>query len=162
MAIDKILHVLNHSKAKKSHRLVLIEIANHINNHGLAWPSYQRLANRTGLVRHWVIKIVSDLVAVGELKIVPNASPTGTNAYRIPTGTVSVPRMKSLGTVSVNEVVQSVYPNLLNTESLSQDETKETWLTPNEAVALGLTPGSRMYRQATGETQTPVPYFAES
>jgi hypothetical protein len=150
MAINTLLQVLNFSKTKKSHRLVLIEIANHTNNEGLAWPSYQRLANRTGLVRHYVIKIVSDLVAVGELEIVANASPRGTNAYRIPTGTLSVPGMKSLGTIGVDQVVQPVYPNLYNNESYCTDEAKD-WLTPEEAVGLGLTPGSKMYKQATGD-----------
>ncbi len=154
MAIDTLLHVLNHSKAKKSHKLVLVEIANCTNNEGLAWPSYQRLANRTGLVRHYVIKIVADLVAVGELEIVPNGSPKRTNAYRIPTGTLSVPRMESLGTLSVEKAVQPVYPNLLNTESIyfkNDTNDEKTWLTPDEAVKFGLTPGSRLYRQATGE-----------
>jgi hypothetical protein len=153
MAIDKILYVLTHSKAKKSHRLVLVEIANHTNSDGLAWPSYQRLASRTGLVRHWVIKIVADLVATGELEIVPNASPKGTHAYRIPTGTVSVPGMKSSGTVSVTNPVQSVYPNLLYESLYLQNETedKNEWLTHEQAVKIGLTPGSRLYKLATGE-----------
>ena len=152
MAIDKILQVLTHSKAKKSHQLVLLHIADHTNSDGLAWPSYRRLANRTGLVRHWVIKIVADLVAMGELEIVPHGSPKGTHAYRIPTGTVSVPGMKSLGTLSVEKVVQPVYPNLINTESVSpKTDEKDRFLTHAEAVKLGLSPGSRLYRKATGE-----------
>jgi hypothetical protein len=38
--------------------------------------------------------------------------------------------------------VESLYP---------QTEEKETWLTHEQAVRIGLTPGSRLYRQATGE-----------
>jgi hypothetical protein len=154
MAINTLLYVLTHSKAKKSHRLVLIEIANHTNCDGLAWPSYATLARITGLTRSWVIKIVSDLEAVGELEILPHGSPTGGQAYRILTGIVSTPGMKSRGVVSCSEVVYSVDPNLLNTESLyckNDSNEEEAWLTPDAAVKFGLTPGSRLYRQATGE-----------
>jgi Helix-turn-helix domain len=150
MAIDTLLHVLNNSKAKKSHRLVLIEIANHINADGLAWPSYQRLANRTGLTRSWVIKIVSQLQAVGELEILPNSSPTGGQAYRIPTGVLSTPGMKSRGVVSSQEVVYSVDPNLIY-ESVYCTNDTEDYLTAEQAVAFGLTPGSRLFKKATGE-----------
>jgi hypothetical protein len=153
MAINTLLHVLSFSKAKKSHRLVLIEIANHINKDGLAWPSYQCLANITGLTRRWVITIVSDLQAVGELEIIPNGGPHGEQAYRIPTGEVSSPRMKSRGEVSSVEVVNSLHPNLY-IESLylkNDSNEEEAWLTSDAAVKLGLTRGSRMYRKATGE-----------
>ena len=153
MAIDTLLHVLNHSKAKKSHRLVLIEIANHTNKDGISWPSYQRLSNRTGLTRSWVIKIVSELQAVGELEILPTGSPTGGHAYRIPTGVLSTPDDSIRGVVSRSEVVYSVDPNLIY-ESIyrkNQTETEEGFLTPEAAVAFGLTPGSRMYKKATGQ-----------
>jgi hypothetical protein len=153
MAINALLYVLTHSKAKKSHRLVLIEIANHTNKDGLAWPSYQRLADRTGLTRRWVIEIVSDLQAVGELEILPNGSPTGGQAYRIPTSEVSSPDEIIPGEVSSAEVMNSVHPNLLY-ESIypkTATEDKAGWLTHEQAVKFGLTPGSRLYRQATGE-----------
>jgi helix-turn-helix protein len=153
MAIDTLLHVLNNSKAKKSHRLVLIEIANHTNKDGLAWPSYQRLASITGLSRRWVIQIISDLQAVGELEIIPNGSPAGGQAYRILTGELTSPGMKSRGEVSSVEVVNSLHPNLY-IESLyckNNSNEEEAWLTPEVAVKFGLTPGSRMYRRATGE-----------
>jgi hypothetical protein len=155
MAIDRILYVLNHSKAKKSHRLVLIEIANHTNREGLAWPSYQRLADRTGLTRRYVIEIVSDLQAVGELEILPTGSPSGGQAYRIPTSELSSPGMISSGETSSLEVVNSVHPNLIYESLYPQTETKDKdgWLTHDEAVQFGLTPGSRLYRLATGEVQ---------
>ena len=78
MAIPTLLHVLNNSKAKKSHRLVLIEIANNVNDdNGLAWPTYKTLANRTGLTRRRVIDLVAQLNALGEIEILPHGSPTG-------------------------------------------------------------------------------------
>jgi hypothetical protein len=35
-----------------------------------------------------------------------------------------------------------------------QEESTDEWLTPAQAVKLGLTPGSRLYKQATGELLT--------
>ena len=154
MAIHTLLHVLNFSKAKKSHKLVLVEIANRTNKEGLAWPSYATLARATGLTRQWVIKCVADLEAVGELEIFPLGSPTGGQAYRIPTGQLSLPDEIIPGKLSHQKVVNSVDPNLLNTESLyckNETEGQDAWLTHGQAVKIGLTPGTRMYRQATGE-----------
>ena len=91
MAIDKILYVFTHSKAKKSHKLVLLEIANHTNQEGLAWPSYRTLIAKTGLSRRRVIDIVADLHAVGELEVLPHGSPHGSQAYRIPGGATIAP-----------------------------------------------------------------------
>jgi hypothetical protein len=83
MAIATLLHVLNNSKAKNSHRLVLIEIANHVNDtNGLASPTYQTIANKVGLTRRRVIDLVADLNALGEIEILPHGSPTGGQAYR--------------------------------------------------------------------------------
>ena len=164
MAINTLLHVLNNSKAKKSHKLVLIEIANHTNNDGLAWPSYQTLANKTGLSRRRVIDLVADLAAVGEVEILPDGGPHGEQAYRIPTGEASTPRMKSRGeTISPDDftpseifdtpLVKPFHPNLYIESVYCKNETndEEAWLSPEAAVRLGLTPGSRMFRQATGE-----------
>ena len=64
--------------------------------------------------------------------------------------------MKSLGIVSSHEVVYSVDPNLLNTEPIycqNDANDKNEWLTPEQAVKIGLTPGSRLYKKATGELQ---------
>jgi hypothetical protein len=154
MAIDKILHVLNHSKAKKSHKLVLLEIANHINKDGLAWPSQQRLAGITGLTRRWIVQIVSDLQAVGELDVIPGGGPHGELAYRIPGSELTSHRMKSSGELSsispVNSLhTESVYSEPIQCKNCSEDE--ERWRTHDEAVELGLTPGTKLYRKATGE-----------
>jgi hypothetical protein len=153
MAIDKILYVLTHSKAKKSHQLVLLRIANRINSEGLAWPSYATLASETGLSRRHVIRIVADLQAVGELEILPEGSPYGTPAYRIPGSDTMSPGMKSRGDKNDTELVTSCHPNQL-IESLyrkNDSNEEEAWLTPDEAVRLGLSPGSRLYQKATGE-----------
>jgi hypothetical protein len=153
MAINRILYVLNHSKAKKSHQLVLLRLASHMNNEGLAWPSYQTLARETGLTRRRVIDLITDLTRVGELEVLPQGSPYGGQAYRIPGGEIVSPGMKSSGEIFDTEVVKLFHPNLL-IESLypaNETEDKDQWLSHEQAVKIGLTPGSRLYRQATGE-----------
>jgi hypothetical protein len=49
--------------------------------------------------------------------------------------------------------VQPLHPNLLIESLYLQNETydKDRWLTHEQAVKIGLTPGSRLYRLATGE-----------
>jgi hypothetical protein len=43
-----------------------------------------------------------------------------------------------------NLLIESLYPE-------NETEDKDRWLTHEQAVKIGLTPGSRLYRQATGE-----------
>jgi Helix-turn-helix domain len=140
---------------KKSHRLVLLEIANHTNSEGLAWPSYRTLIAKTGLSRRRVIDIVADLRGVGELEVLPHGSPHGGQAYRIPGGATIAPGMESSGAKNDTEGVQPLHPNLLIESLYLQNETddKDEWLTHEQAVKIGLTPGSRLYRLATGEAQ---------
>jgi hypothetical protein len=156
MAIDKILYVLTHSKAKKSHKLVLLEIANYTNCDGLAWPTPTTLARKTGLSRQWVIQCISDLLLVGELELVPRGSPQGRNAYRIPECQVSLQLPKSNCKLSHSESVNSVDLESVYTEPIyckNETEDKDEWLSHEQAVKIGLTPGSRLYRLATGELQ---------
>ncbi|MDQ3831118.1 MAG: helix-turn-helix domain-containing protein [Candidatus Tectomicrobia bacterium] len=155
MAINTVLYVLNFSKAKKSHKLVLLEIANHTNKDGLAWPSHSTLARKTGLTRRWIVQIVSDLQTVGELAVIPGGGPHGEQAYRIPgceltsQGMISSDEVSSLlgvNSLHIESVIESLYPE-------NETNDKDGWLTPEQAVKIGLTPGSRLYRLATGELQ---------
>jgi hypothetical protein len=89
-----------------------------------------------------VIEIVSDLQAVGELEILPTGSPSGGQAYRIPTGELTSPRDFIPSEVSSADVVNSVHPNLYESRYCKNDSTEEeVWLTPDEAIRLGLTRG---------------------
>jgi hypothetical protein len=163
MSIPTILHVFNHSKTKKSHRLVLLEIANHVNDkNGLAWPTYETIANKTGLSRRWVIELVSDLVAVGELKIIPNGGPNGEQAYRILRGEVSSPPPARRGEVSSKNGVNSLHPESYIRESIllkksgeegnGEEDVEQRPMTKTEALKIGLTPGSSLFRFVTGES----------
>src|SRR5688500_3357804 len=67
MSIAAILHVLNHSKALQSHQTILVQLANHANDQGSAWPSVATLMAKTGYKRNWLEKVLDDLVHVGEI-----------------------------------------------------------------------------------------------
>jgi hypothetical protein len=154
MAINTLLYVLSHSKAKKSHKLVLLEIANHTNSEGLATPT--TLSRKTGLSRQWVIQCISDLILVGELEFVPHGSPQRRHAYRIPECQVNLQYPKSNCKLNHSESVNSVDLESVYTEPIyckNETEDKDEWLTHAQAVKIGLTPGSRLYRLATGEAQ---------
>jgi Helix-turn-helix domain len=82
MSIGALLHVLQHSKTTKSQRLILLHLADHATDSGLAWPSHRLLATETGYTRQWVIQAIDDLVRGGSLKVVYNAK--GNVRYQLP------------------------------------------------------------------------------
>jgi hypothetical protein len=154
MSISSLLFVLDKSKSKKSHHLVLIEIANHINKHGLAWPSDNTIARKTGLSRRRVIGLVADLQAVGELEILPEGGPHSEQAYGIPGDAMVAPGMKSSGEIFDMEVVQPLHPNLVfepDISGIESDDERDTPLTEEEALRLGLTKGPILFRKMTGQ-----------
>jgi hypothetical protein len=62
MSIPALLHVLKHGQVKQSHKLILVELANHANEMGLAWPSIATVAEATGYTTRWVKTVLEDLV----------------------------------------------------------------------------------------------------
>jgi helix-turn-helix protein len=151
MSIPSLLHVLDHSKAKGSHKLVLVEIANACNKtDGLAWVSFTTIANRSGISRRQVIRLVADLIATGELEEHPGKGPRGLTAYRIPTGDTMSPVKELTGDKSDTRLVTNS-TTVSCIEPIISETGKERWLTPEEAMAIGLTKGTRLYRKAIGE-----------
>jgi hypothetical protein len=99
-----------------------------------------------------VVDLIADLKAVGELVIVPEGGPHGEQAYRIPGCEIVSQGMKSSGEIFDTQGVKPFHIESVNEsyfENPTEDE--ETWLTPDDAVKLGLTRGSRLYRKAIGE-----------
>jgi hypothetical protein len=68
MSIGAILHVLNHSKALQSHQTILVQLANHANDAGVAWPSVATLAAKTGYKRKWIEAVLAELETLGEYR----------------------------------------------------------------------------------------------
>jgi hypothetical protein len=68
MSIGAILHVLNHSKALQSYQTILVQLANHANDAGVAWPSVATLAAKTGYKRKWIEAVLAELETLGEYR----------------------------------------------------------------------------------------------
>jgi hypothetical protein len=73
MSIGALLHVLQHSKALKADKLILVQLADHATDSGLSWPSHSLLARETGYTRQWVITTLDRLLETGALRQVFNA-----------------------------------------------------------------------------------------
>lgn len=68
MSVEHLAAVLHHSRAKGTHKLVLLGIANHQGDGG-AWPSVYTLANYANVTERNVQKSLSWLVDHNELRI---------------------------------------------------------------------------------------------
>lgn len=76
--------VWEHSEATGNERLLLLAIADHLNDQlGYAYPSVETLARKTRMSSRWVRKLLGRLVASGELRIVERRGPHKTNWYLI-------------------------------------------------------------------------------
>lgn len=76
--------VWEHSNAEPTDRLVLLAIADCANDSGSdAYPSFAKLASKTGLHPRSVQRSVTRLVEIGELEMAVNAGPRGCNRYRV-------------------------------------------------------------------------------
>ena len=85
MSVQAISWVLDYSAARLGAKLVLISIANHAKADGTdAWPSISTLAREAGLSDRQVQRAIKELVEIGELSIVFNGGPKGTNLYSLP------------------------------------------------------------------------------
>src|SRR5690606_15344894 len=76
--------VWEHSNAEPTDRLVLLAIADcATDSGGDAYPSFAKLASKTGLHPRSVQRSVTRLVEIGELEMAVNAGPRGCNRYRV-------------------------------------------------------------------------------
>jgi hypothetical protein len=84
MAISVLTWVWDYSQSRHGSRLVLLAIADSMNNeHGWAWPSVKELVRKTALKERGVQAAIADLVKLGELEVAYNAGPKGCNRYRV-------------------------------------------------------------------------------
>lgn len=68
MSVEALAVVLHHSKAKGTHKLVLLGIANHAGDGG-AWPTVETLAHYANVEPRAVQKALQRLVSMGEVRI---------------------------------------------------------------------------------------------
>lgn len=83
MSIRVMTNVWQHSKCKGADLLLLLAIADNANDDGYAWPGIESLATKTRMSQRSIQYNTKRLAAAGELVIMPQAGPKGTNKYRV-------------------------------------------------------------------------------
>lgn len=82
MSIKAIGSVLDHSKQQGTALVVMIILADFMNDYGDAWPSIDTLARKSRCSRSSVIEILKKVELEGELEMVRRAGPNYSNIYR--------------------------------------------------------------------------------
>ncbi len=67
MSLEAYRDVWEHSKAKGTARLILLALADHADENGVAWPSLSRLAKYVNVSKENVCRNISRLIKMGEL-----------------------------------------------------------------------------------------------
>lgn len=83
MSLQLTNRVWEHSKARLGAKLVLLCLADHADENGVAFPSVKRIADRTDMSERAVQSSITILEILGELKIRKNEGPRGVNIYVI-------------------------------------------------------------------------------
>ncbi len=83
MSIAVSSQVWEYSRQKSGNLLVLLAIADHADERGIAWPGIPLLARKTRLSERHVRRCLISLAVADELETFPNASPIGGPLYRI-------------------------------------------------------------------------------
>jgi hypothetical protein len=71
------------SRNKSGNLLVLLALADHADDQGIAWPGVPLLARKARLSERHTRRCLNQLVASGELKILPNQARSGRALYKI-------------------------------------------------------------------------------
>jgi hypothetical protein len=83
MSIQVWNRVWDHSTARTGELLVLLAIADHANDRGLAWPGIESLALKTRQTPRHLTRCLKRLSTAGELVIHAQCGPHGTNRYQV-------------------------------------------------------------------------------
>lgn len=85
MSIQAVAWVLDNSESRGFSRLVLLSLANHINGDtGLCCPSMRTIAREAGVSLGTIPNAVTNLVALGELKVLEEGGPRRSARYVLP------------------------------------------------------------------------------
>src|SRR5262245_39475872 len=83
MSIKVSTEVWQGSRNKSGNLLVLLALADHADDRGIAWPGIPLLAHKARLSERHTRRCLKQLVASGELEILPNQAPSGKALYKI-------------------------------------------------------------------------------
>jgi len=83
MSIKVSTEVWQGSRNKSGNLLILLALADHADDQGMAWPGVPLLARKARFSQRHTRRCLNQLVASGELEILPNEAPSGRTLYRI-------------------------------------------------------------------------------
>jgi hypothetical protein len=83
MSIKVSSEVWRHSRHKSGNLLVLLALADHADDRGICWPGIPLLALEVRLSERHTRRCVGQLIASGEVEILPDRAPSGGTLYRI-------------------------------------------------------------------------------
>ena len=83
MSIKVSSEVWKGSRNKSGNLLVLLALADHANDQGFAWPGVPLLAREARLCQRHTRRCLKELVASGEMEILPRQAPSGKTLYKI-------------------------------------------------------------------------------
>ncbi len=133
MAIDYLHRVINASYPTRSHKLVMIILANYADEHGESYPGVPTISRLCQLSDRQVQKILSDLVEQRIIDRELSQSKYGTNIYRIrgdsqdtpPVNSSSPPRCRPVHPPGEAHDTPPVKPSSPNTKVDTKVDTKE-------------------------------------
>jgi helix-turn-helix protein len=83
MSIRVIDQVWRRSQHKSGNLLVLLALADHADDRGRAWPGIPLLARKARLSERHARRCLNELIASGEVKILPERARSGKKLYQI-------------------------------------------------------------------------------
>ena len=82
MAWQIMAWVLDNPNVRGNLKLVALALANYANDKGIAWPSVETLAQKTGLSRRQIQRILPQIEKAGLVKISPGGGRKHTHRYQ--------------------------------------------------------------------------------
>ena len=128
--------VWNHSKQTSGALIVLLKLADFANDQGISWPAVSTLAKYARICERHVQRCLEKLQRDGELKVIHNGGPKGSNLYKI-----SLPLIKrEQGDASVSPdiaVAAPVTPMSSNSDISGTQSVNEPLIEPTPIVPKG-------------------------
>jgi hypothetical protein len=102
MSIKVATQVWQGSRHKSGNLVVLLAVADHADDQGKAWPGVRLLARKARLSERHTRRCLADLLASGELEILPQPAPSGGKWYQIRLDQLTADNL-SIGTSASDE-----------------------------------------------------------
>ena len=153
MSVTHLGLVLDHLNAKPAVKLIAVILADHADREGVCWPSYRRIAERSGLDQRSVRRHIKTLIELGVVT-------------KLRTGTVVRAGNKTIkvsNAYRVNAHILRRYPCLVASTKLSPDDLLMVDTTDHLQVdttvhprGVGLSTKSSVNHQANRQSEKPV------